>query len=108
MQGHQEWIRSLAFTQTDNGELILASGSQDTKIRLWKISPVSMMSTGQTELLSSLQKLGGSSSTTMSSKGHIFRVGTRKYVIMLESVLHSHDDWVHSVCWHPLVERNGK
>lgn len=48
-QGHDNWVRSLAFaTYTGHaenerslkpGDLILASGSQDKYIRLWKISP---------------------------------------------------------------------
>ena len=53
LQGHDNWVRSLAFatytgSQEDatatnhtlrHGDLMLASGSQDRYIRLWKISP---------------------------------------------------------------------
>ena len=54
MQGHDNWVRSLAFatytgtqqnetTATNHtlkqGDLMLASASQDRYIRLWKVSP---------------------------------------------------------------------
>lgn len=54
LRGHDNWVRSLAFAtytgQEDDranavkhtlrpGDLMLASGSQDRYIRLWKISP---------------------------------------------------------------------
>lgn len=53
LQGHDNWVRSLAFatytgddeeaTGTNHtlrhGDLMLASGSQDKYIRLWKLSP---------------------------------------------------------------------
>ncbi|KAH8830798.1 WD40-repeat-containing domain protein [Flagelloscypha sp. PMI_526] len=42
LPGHEDWIRSLAFkSPTIPGDaLLLASGSQDGAIRLWKILPV--------------------------------------------------------------------
>jgi elongator complex protein 2 len=61
LTGHDNWVRDLSFatyTDTDNdettnnlfqnGDLVLASGSQDKYIRLWKISghvPVSEQKT---------------------------------------------------------------
>lgn len=50
LQGHDNWVRDLSFatyTASENasvnnlfqeGDLVLASGSQDKYIRLWKIS----------------------------------------------------------------------
>lgn len=40
LQGHQDWIKVLEFTSCDDKSVLLASGSQDAKIRLWKIAPV--------------------------------------------------------------------
>lgn len=40
LQGHQDWIRAMTSTVTDDGSILLASASQDTKIRLWKVSSV--------------------------------------------------------------------
>ncbi|OQR80985.1 elongator complex protein [Achlya hypogyna] len=39
MSGHKGWVRDLAFSpQLDSGELLLASASQDHKIRLWRVA----------------------------------------------------------------------
>lgn len=44
LKGHEDWVRSLAFKRfresDDEDLLILASGSQDRYIRLWKILPL--------------------------------------------------------------------
>jgi elongator complex protein 2 len=47
LEGHEDWVRCLDFTryprsEGQDGELdvMLASGSQDGYIRLWRISPV--------------------------------------------------------------------
>lgn len=37
LTGHEDWITCLAFRAV-NGELMLASGSQDAKIRLWRVA----------------------------------------------------------------------
>ena len=41
LSGHEDWIRSLAFTESleEGRPLVLASGSQDATIRLWNIEP---------------------------------------------------------------------
>ncbi|KAI8071807.1 WD40-repeat-containing domain protein [Gongronella butleri] len=59
LQGHDNWVRSLAFTTYTGasdltnkthtlrtGDLILASASQDKYIRIWKISPGDLASNG--------------------------------------------------------------
>jgi elongator complex protein 2 len=89
----------LAFVVDDNSDLLLASSSQDTKIRLWKITPES--ATSSTALLSTLND--STKATTLSSKGHVFKVGTTRYTVLLESVLAAHEEWVYSVCWQPSV-----
>lgn len=42
LPGHEDWIRALSFyTPRVEGEpLVLASGSQDSTIRLWNIEPI--------------------------------------------------------------------
>jgi len=41
LSGHEDWIRSLSFKvpDRDGSPLVLASGSQDSTIRLWNIEP---------------------------------------------------------------------
>lgn len=38
LEGHQDWVRALAFARTDDGALLLASASQDFNVRLWKLA----------------------------------------------------------------------
>jgi elongator complex protein 2 len=42
LSGHEDWVKSLAFTQSRYSppQLTLASGSQDGTIRLWTVDPV--------------------------------------------------------------------
>ncbi|KAI8140023.1 WD40-repeat-containing domain protein [Fennellomyces sp. T-0311] len=132
LQGHDNWVRSLAFatytgsnedaTATNHtlkkGDLMLASGSQDRYIRLWKISPhvvqavpakaSSQQSDGLTDdLLQALQEsaLTGES-VELSTKAHLVEVKdpvdpskNRQYSLMFEALLMGHDDWVYSVSW---------
>lgn len=37
LAGHEEWVTCLASMRADNRTLLLASGSKDTKIRLWRV-----------------------------------------------------------------------
>ncbi|GBL98313.1 Elongator complex protein 2, partial [Araneus ventricosus] len=36
--GHEDWIQSIDILKDDNGDLMIATASQDTHIRMWKIS----------------------------------------------------------------------
>ncbi|CAM0135097.1 unnamed protein product [Umbelopsis sp. WA50703] len=140
LPGHDNWIRSLQFaTYTEGSEdatskafnhtlrrndLILASGSQDKYIRLWKVSPEessnlqasathaqpathggdgSTLTKDMLEALEESVKTG--ESMQLSTKAHLFEVYDRnaavkkRYSIMFEALLMGHDDWVYSVCW---------
>ncbi|KAI8321806.1 WD40 repeat-like protein [Martensiomyces pterosporus] len=100
LTGHEDWVNSLAFlnfhpqseevvsknstiAHWQKGDVILASGSEDKYIRLWRIS------------------LAGSSPATAQSDSAI-NVGSKKYAyaVSLDSVLVGHDGWVHSVAWN--------
>ena len=37
LRGHEDWIRSLAFCTVNAGGLLLASASQDRKVRIWRV-----------------------------------------------------------------------
>jgi elongator complex protein 2 len=47
LEGHEDWIRCLSFTSypssssSSGADLLLASGSQDNYIRLWRVSAAS-------------------------------------------------------------------
>lgn len=42
LSGHVDWVRSVCFTKS-NSDLMLASGSQDTFVRLWRITRTSLV-----------------------------------------------------------------
>ena len=47
LAGHEDWVKSLAFKQSTEKEecLVLASGSQDSTIRLWNVEPLKKAAT---------------------------------------------------------------
>ncbi|KAK5645145.1 hypothetical protein RI129_006445 [Pyrocoelia pectoralis] len=86
LRGHENWVRGLDFTVDEEGDLILASSSQDSLIRLWRFSSTSTVTSGdEHELL--LKKS---------------RVKTANYdcIVSLESILAGHEAWVYSVNWN--------
>ncbi|CAO3612414.1 unnamed protein product [Cunninghamella echinulata] len=148
LQGHENWIRSLAFAtytgsssleqdeQNGNkthtlqfGDLILASGSQDRYIRIWKISPHSFdqqkiehqpkeeidLNSETNDLMKALKESAlNDEDSQLSTKAHIISANLenekKQFSIMFEALLLGHDDWVFSVSWerpHKITTENG-
>lgn len=84
--GHEDWVRGLDFTTDDNGDVLLATSSQDTFIRLWRISPMQEETNGTDENLIQVDE-------------RTFTVADRKFILSLESVLQGHENWVYNVNW---------
>ena len=61
LPGHEEWVTCLASFRADKNTLLLASGSKDTKIRLWRISfaarTCAIVSTSSDQLSNDLNNL---------------------------------------------------
>lgn len=91
LTGHEDWVRCMDFNHNTDNSILLASGSQDAMIRLWKIS------VNATE----------SSNDELRQKDQVFEAGDTKYNISLESVLYGHEGWIYGVHWYPL-QSNGK
>ncbi|KAL4128324.1 hypothetical protein PRIC2_007313 [Phytophthora ramorum] len=92
LEGHRGWIRSLAFQQLERKEgvsvVLLASASQDQRIRLWKITARSKIDTP------------GSSGEV---KDGYLAVGEQMtYIASFDALLLGHEDWVTSVQWTQL------
>ncbi|KAF9274929.1 Elongator subunit elp2 [Linnemannia elongata] len=156
LQGHDNWVRSLDFatftkdsTNDDtkqqqkeadgkntshhhtlqDGDLLLASGSQDKYIRIWRISAVAdspeqasaedaTVQAGSDaaltqDMLKSLEEMS-KSGTQLSTKAHIIEVAmdtptstTKRFSIIFEALLLGHDDWVYTINWQPATLQNG-
>ncbi|KAI9142552.1 WD40-repeat-containing domain protein [Paraphysoderma sedebokerense] len=130
LSGHENWVRSLAFTTYTNqdsedndstnlaneGDLLLASGSQDKYIRIWRITKEIAVdnSTNQEgdedkewqDMVEALKdSVGENTNIQLSTKAHILESAhlPHVYTLLLDSVLLGHDDWVYNLQWHPPI-----
>lgn len=87
LKGHEDWVRGLDFKIDDDGDLILASSSQDLYIRLWRITQKNLNKTTQNMTLETLNQ-----SITIKNKN---------YRIYVDSILSGHEGWIYSVNWAP-------
>ncbi|KAJ1960252.1 Elongator subunit elp2 [Dispira parvispora] len=144
LAGHDGWVRCLdwaGFSEPDPADptrsvdyLLLASGSQDKYIRLWKVAPYQIALTSNatndeapsTEaMLQSLQESFGRSAKVASSDGptQSIQLTTKsqlmaftpysdsplhRWTVSIDAVILGHDDWVHSVQWHPAQWTDGR
>lgn len=78
LSGHESWIHCLAFTAVESS-LILASGSQDRYIRLWRFNKPS------------------GEKPALGVKQHFLP----SWTVTFDALLMGHDDWILSLAWHP-------
>ena len=87
LEGHEDWVRCLSFTpypsasSSSTHDLLLASGSQDNFVRLWRVSAVEGngdQGNGLDLLDEFERKLAGEGggSTQISTKAHVLAVDT--------------------------------
>ncbi|KAI9159329.1 Elongator subunit elp2 [Blastocladiella emersonii ATCC 22665] len=125
LPGHDNWVSSLDLvtvteahaaspdaTGLHAGDVLLASGSQDRFIRVWRFTfsdahlgeAIAPTSAGDGDedaqfaaMLASLQE------GQLSTKAHAipFPLSPRPLHVYLDSVLLGHDEWVYSVAWSP-------
>lgn len=131
LEGHEDWIRSLDLTafpsqqgqEEDEDDLMLASASQDSYIRLWRITRlVDTLSAAEpttqttdeldTDMLDDFERrmtgdTGGSTrpGTQLSTKAHLITLPSATYGINLEALLIGHEGWVTNAHWSPSLPR---
>uniref|UniRef100_A0A3Q1ALS7 Elongator complex protein 2 n=1 Tax=Amphiprion ocellaris TaxID=80972 RepID=A0A3Q1ALS7_AMPOC len=100
LQGHEDWVRGVAWAST-GGELLLASCSQDSLIRLWRLRAKSGPDTSAED-----------DHTIIKMKEDIFEVKERDvssvFAVSLETVLAGHENWVYGVHWQPPFYKGGE
>ncbi|KAK8869580.1 hypothetical protein IAR55_000147 [Kwoniella newhampshirensis] len=123
LEGHEDWVRCLSFTSypstsssSSGRDLLLASGSQDNFVRLWRVSPVEAEAAAQEEkekeetldLLDDFERrLAGEAggNVQISTKAHVVSVqdGDKllRYNIILEALLVGHEAGLTNVHWSP-------
>ncbi|XP_051519316.1 elongator complex protein 2 [Myxocyprinus asiaticus] len=88
LAGHEDWVRGVEWAVQD-GELLLASCSQDCLIRVWRLFP-------KTATEPDLQ-----SDTVIKMKENVFEVCGDVFAVTLETVLAGHENWVYGMHWQP-------
>uniref|UniRef100_A0A336MNI7 Elongator complex protein 2 n=1 Tax=Culicoides sonorensis TaxID=179676 RepID=A0A336MNI7_CULSO len=91
LTGHEDWILGLDYMIDEQANIFLASSSQDTFIRLWKISKVRKRE--NTEIVSKF-------TMNVEADDRRFKIKDELFSVSLESVLQGHEGWVSSVNWH--------
>ncbi|KAF8457269.1 WD40-repeat-containing domain protein [Terfezia claveryi] len=127
LAGHENWVRSLAFTYEKPGEdegeggggrsdLLLASASQDKYIRLWRVHQGVGAPThgGKSNITDGFGAVGAGRSG-LSNKVYRFTTTTpanevekkeKDYSITFEALLVGHEDWIYTVKWRPTTPNN--
>lgn len=128
LEGHTDWMRCLSFTtpipandsssaaststayDIASGEVLLASGSQDNYIRLWRVTKrdlASEQTAPQEEADAPLDELDAALAAVedqaeLRVKAHDFTVdGEGHFSCASEAVLLGHDAWVTGLNWAP-------
>ncbi|CCH62523.1 hypothetical protein TBLA_0H02380 [Henningerozyma blattae CBS 6284] len=93
LEGHEDWVKALSFRyQETPGDYLLASGSQDRYIRLWRIRINDLIDNSDEDET----KLN-----LLNNKQYKFQIGTDlKVAINFEALIMGHDDWISSLQWH--------
>ncbi|KAI3400831.1 hypothetical protein diail_1520 [Diaporthe ilicicola] len=103
LSGHEGWIRSLDVIpetpDSPDGDLLLASASQDKYVRLWRVHQgrelPSQAATASDPTVGAY--LPGRSP---SNKAYRFAAGGADYSVTFEALLFNHDDWIYSARWN--------
>ncbi|KAK5603085.1 Elongator subunit elp2 [Crenichthys baileyi] len=100
LQGHEDWVRGVKWAFTGS-ELLLASCSQDSLIRVWRLCAKSATDMSAED-----------DHTVIKMKEDVFEVKDRGMVLVfavsLETVLAGHENWVYGVNWKPPVYKGSE
>ncbi|KAI5949245.1 ELP2 [Candida theae] len=94
LTGHEDWVKTLQFvTKSKYQDYILASGSQDRYVRLWRLK----LNNSIDDTDEDPTKL-----TLLSNKQYKFNFGVdKRAAFSFEALIIGHDDWISGIQWHP-------
>jgi elongator complex protein 2 len=87
LKGHEDWVRGLDFILDSNSDVLLASSSQDSYIRLWRFSRKE-----DSNLIETNDNL-------LQVDERILKIGESNFILTVDSVLQGHENWVYSIHW---------
>ena len=86
LPGHEDWVRCLD-SRLEGDDVMVASGGQDSYVRLWRLSRAGEERMEETEELT--------------VKEEVVSLGGEAWGLGVESVLAGHEGWVYGVQWAP-------
>lgn len=94
LTGHEDWVKCLNFViDKKYKSYVLASGSQDRYIRLWRLKLNDYIDDSDEDE----RKL-----VLLSNKQYKFNIGaSSRAAFSFEALIMGHDDWVTGLQWHP-------
>ena len=100
LRGHEDWVQCLDLTIDSCGHLLLASGGQDSFIRLWRFQR-------KTKNDVSVSGADNDSDGELKLKEEVVEISEDvKFSVSLESVLAGHEDKVFGVRWQKSAKRS--
>ncbi|XP_045624889.2 elongator complex protein 2 [Procambarus clarkii] len=103
LNGHEDWVMTLDFMKEDDGGLLLASGSKDSSVRLWRFSTLKNDE--------QLQEAMNAGNKELRLKAVIFQLPSNSsdviMSVLLDAILAGHEGLVSEVCWaRPIVKES--
>ncbi|XP_050345010.1 elongator complex protein 2 [Nymphalis io] len=86
--GHEDWVRGLDAINVDDNTIMLASASQDTYIRLWRI-----------QCHEEKQVKG------IKVEEKVFKAYGITWSVKLDAVLAGHEGWVYGIQWQKVLDK---
>eukprot|EP01130_Rhizamoeba_saxonica_P017342 TRINITY_DN8379_c0_g1_i1.p1 TRINITY_DN8379_c0_g1~~TRINITY_DN8379_c0_g1_i1.p1 ORF type:complete len:810 (-),score=215.16 TRINITY_DN8379_c0_g1_i1:48-2477(-) len=118
LTGHEDWVKSIKFLTTESGDILMATASQDCRIRVWRF----VKNTGEDTILRPseiLQRISDHIENEgvmdldeyieISNQGYNIKTNGESFSIILESLLPGHEEWTSEVSWAPpIIDNNGE
>lgn len=99
LSGHEGWIRSLDFSEDSDGDVLLASSSQDKYIRLWRFHKGG--NANDPVINEVADPSPAAVKKSLSNKAYQVSGADAQYNVTFEALLIGHEDWIYTARWAP-------